>query len=47
MTFAGLQPPPSLLLGAGLGIAIPHMVIGRMVENASLASSACFRKRST
>ena len=30
MTFAGLQPPPSLLLGAGLGIAIPHMVIGRM-----------------
>jgi tight adherence protein B len=30
MTFAGLQPPPGLLLGAGLGIAIPHMVIGRM-----------------
>src|ERR1700731_2968006 len=30
MTFGGLQPPPSLLLGAGLGIAIPHMVIGRM-----------------
>ena len=30
MTFAGLQPPPSLLLGAGLGIGIPHMVIGRM-----------------
>jgi len=30
MTFGGLQPPPSLLLGAGLGIAVPHMVIGRM-----------------
>ena len=30
MMFAGLQPPPSLLLGAGLGIGIPHMVIGRM-----------------
>ena len=30
MTFAGLQPPPSLLLGLGLGIGIPHMVIGRM-----------------
>jgi len=30
MMFAGLQPPPSLLLGAGLGIGIPHMDIGRM-----------------
>jgi tight adherence protein B len=28
--FAGLQVPASLLAGLGLGVGIPHMVIGRM-----------------
>src|SRR5258705_7709082 len=30
VTFAGLQVPAALLAGLGLGIGIPHMVIGRM-----------------
>ena len=30
VTFAGLQVPASMLAGVGLGVGLPHMVIGRM-----------------